>query len=154
MLVDRLRHRRPDAGRAGQVLGAGAQHALQPAEMPQQRAPARGTQAGDGFQHRGLAGPGALATILLAFAGVPVDSPKFFGQIAVILLVLAITLALMLVTGPVMLRGRLTSLLSAFNGSGVQPGTLYPPSPPQRAQAREVRAALDRVRRELAVLLP
>ncbi|HSA55295.1 MAG TPA: hypothetical protein VLE53_06300 [Gemmatimonadaceae bacterium] len=58
------------------------------------------------------------------------------------------------VAGPVMLRGRLTSLLSAFNGSGVQPGTLYPPSPPQRAQAREARAALDRVRRELAVLLP
>jgi hypothetical protein len=58
------------------------------------------------------------------------------------------------VAGPVAQRGRLMSLLSAFNGSGVQPGTLYPPTPPQRAQAREARAALDRVRRELAVILP
>jgi len=49
-----------------------------------------------------IAGPGALATILLAFAGVPVGSPLFFAQILVILIVLAITLALALVTGPVM----------------------------------------------------
>jgi multiple antibiotic resistance protein len=49
-----------------------------------------------------ISGPGALATILLAFAGVPVRSPQFFGQILVILLVLGITLALALVTGPVM----------------------------------------------------
>jgi multiple antibiotic resistance protein len=49
-----------------------------------------------------IAGPGALATILLAFAGVPVGSAQFFAQILVILLVLAITLALALVTGPVM----------------------------------------------------
>jgi multiple antibiotic resistance protein len=49
-----------------------------------------------------IAGPGALATILLAFAGVPVGSLQFFAQIGVIVLVLAITLALLLMTGPVM----------------------------------------------------
>jgi multiple antibiotic resistance protein len=49
-----------------------------------------------------IAGPGALATILLAFAGVPYGSPQFFAQVAVIFVVLGITLALMMVTGPVM----------------------------------------------------
>jgi multiple antibiotic resistance protein len=49
-----------------------------------------------------IAGPGALATILLAFAGVPLGSVQFFGQIGVIVVVLGITLALMLMTGPVM----------------------------------------------------
>jgi multiple antibiotic resistance protein len=49
-----------------------------------------------------IAGPGAIATILLAFAGVPPGSAQFFAQVGVIVLVLAITLALMLVTGPVM----------------------------------------------------
>jgi multiple antibiotic resistance protein len=49
-----------------------------------------------------IAGPGALATILLAFAGVPVGSVQFVGQIGVIVIVLGITLALMLTTGPVM----------------------------------------------------
>jgi multiple antibiotic resistance protein len=49
-----------------------------------------------------IAGPGALATILLAFAGVPVGSLQFFAQVGVIVLVLAITLALLLMTGPVM----------------------------------------------------
>ena len=49
-----------------------------------------------------IAGPGALATILLAFVGVPIGSLQFLAQIGVIVLVLAITLALMLVTGPVM----------------------------------------------------
>ena len=49
-----------------------------------------------------IAGPGALATILLAFAAVPFGSVQFFAQLAVIGVVLAITLALMLVTGPVM----------------------------------------------------
>jgi multiple antibiotic resistance protein len=49
-----------------------------------------------------IAGPGALATILLAFAGVPVGSLQFFAQLGVIVLVLAITLALLLMTGPVM----------------------------------------------------
>jgi multiple antibiotic resistance protein len=49
-----------------------------------------------------IAGPGALATILLAFAGVPFGSVQFFAQILVIFLVLGITLALMFMTGPVM----------------------------------------------------
>ena len=49
-----------------------------------------------------ISGPGALAVILLAFVGVPVASVQFLAQIVVILLVLAITLALMLMTGPVM----------------------------------------------------
>ena len=49
-----------------------------------------------------IAGPGALATILLAFVGVPMGSLQFLAQMGVIVLVLAITLALMLVTGPVM----------------------------------------------------
>jgi multiple antibiotic resistance protein len=49
-----------------------------------------------------IAGPGAIATILLAFAGVPPGSMQFFAQVGVIVLVLAITLALMLLTGPVM----------------------------------------------------
>lgn len=49
-----------------------------------------------------ISGPGALAVILLAFAGVPMASVQFVAQIGVILAVLAITLALMLMTGPVM----------------------------------------------------
>jgi multiple antibiotic resistance protein len=49
-----------------------------------------------------IAGPGALATILLAFAGVSFGSVQFLGQIGVIVLVLGITLCLMLLTGPVM----------------------------------------------------
>jgi multiple antibiotic resistance protein len=49
-----------------------------------------------------IAGPGALAVILLAFAGVPVASLQFVAQLVVITLVLGITLALMLATDPVM----------------------------------------------------
>jgi len=49
-----------------------------------------------------IAGPGALAVILLAFAGVPIVSVQFAAQVFVILLVLALTLLLMLATGPVM----------------------------------------------------
>lgn len=49
-----------------------------------------------------IAGPGAIATILLAFAGVTPGSLQFFAQVGVIVLVLAITLVLMLLTGPVM----------------------------------------------------
>ena len=49
-----------------------------------------------------IAGPGALATILLAFGGVPLGSTQFFAPIAVILVVLGINLGLMLMTGPVM----------------------------------------------------
>jgi multiple antibiotic resistance protein len=49
-----------------------------------------------------ISGPGALAVILLAFVGVPMASVQFVAQIGVILAVLAITLGLMLMTGPVM----------------------------------------------------
>ncbi len=49
-----------------------------------------------------IAGPGALATILLAFNGVPYGSAQFLAQLVVIVAVLALTLALMLATGPVM----------------------------------------------------
>jgi len=49
-----------------------------------------------------IAGPGAIATILLAFAAVPFGSVQFLAQLVVIGAVLALTLALMLVTGPVM----------------------------------------------------
>jgi multiple antibiotic resistance protein len=49
-----------------------------------------------------IAGPGALATILLAFAGVEPLSARFTAQLVVIVAVMALTLALMLVTGPVM----------------------------------------------------
>jgi hypothetical protein len=54
--------------------------------------------------------------------------------------------------GPAAMRGRITGLLSAFNGSGVQQGTLYPPTPPQRAQAAEIRTSLGRVKRDLQAL--
>ncbi|MGI9247268.1 MAG: MarC family protein [Steroidobacteraceae bacterium] len=49
-----------------------------------------------------IAGPGALATILLAFAGVPQGSLQFAAQLGVICAVLGLTLALMLMTGPIM----------------------------------------------------
>jgi len=49
-----------------------------------------------------IAGPGALATILLAFAGVRFGSLQFVAQIGVIVLVLAITLGLLLLTDPLM----------------------------------------------------
>jgi multiple antibiotic resistance protein len=49
-----------------------------------------------------IAGPGALATILLAFASIRFGSTQFLAQLVVIAVVLALTLALMLVTGPVM----------------------------------------------------
>ncbi len=49
-----------------------------------------------------IAGPGAIATILLAFSAVPFGSVQFFAQLALIGVVLALTLGLMLMTGPVM----------------------------------------------------
>lgn len=49
-----------------------------------------------------ISGPGALAVILLAFAGVPVASLQFAAQLGIIALVLGITLVLMLATDPVM----------------------------------------------------
>lgn len=49
-------------------------------------------------------------------------------------------------------QGRLLQLYNSFNGSGAQQGTLYPPTPPMRAAAREIRASIDRVKREVAVV--
>ncbi len=48
--------------------------------------------------------------------------------------------------------GRLNQLYNSFNGSGAQQGTLYPPTAPMRAQAREIRASIDRVKRDMAVV--
>lgn len=56
------------------------------------------------------------------------------------------------VEGPVAMQGRINQLSGAFNGSGAQQGSLYPPTPPMRAQAAEVRTSIERVRAELAVV--
>jgi hypothetical protein len=44
---------------------------------------------------------------------------------------------------------RLGGIASSYNGSGAQQGSLYPPTATHRAQLREVRAALDRLEKEL-----
>jgi photosystem II stability/assembly factor-like uncharacterized protein len=49
-------------------------------------------------------------------------------------------------------QGRIMQLYGSFNGSGAQQGSLYPPTPPMKAQARQIRAAIDRVKREMAVV--
>jgi multiple antibiotic resistance protein len=49
-----------------------------------------------------IAGPGVLATLLLAFADVPVPSMLFAGQVIAMLLVFLVTLAALLSTGPLM----------------------------------------------------
>ena len=49
-------------------------------------------------------------------------------------------------------QGRIMQLYGSFNGGGAQQGTLYPPTPPMKAQAADVRAAIDRVKRELGVV--
>jgi photosystem II stability/assembly factor-like uncharacterized protein len=56
------------------------------------------------------------------------------------------------VSGPVSMQGRINQLNGAFNGSGAQQGTFHPPTPPMKAQAQELRAAMDRVKAELAVV--
>lgn len=56
------------------------------------------------------------------------------------------------VAGPVAVQGRINQLSSAFNGSGAQQGSLYPPTPPMRDQAAEVRAAIDKFKAEFAVV--
>lgn len=48
--------------------------------------------------------------------------------------------------------GRINQLQGTFNGSGAQQGSLYPPTPPMRAQAREIRGSIDRLKREMAVV--
>jgi hypothetical protein len=49
-------------------------------------------------------------------------------------------------------QGRINQLYGSFNGSGAQQGSLYPPTPPMKAQARDIRGAIDRLKRELAVV--
>jgi hypothetical protein len=56
------------------------------------------------------------------------------------------------IAGPATMLGRINQLSSGFNGSGAQQGSLYPPTPPMRAQAREIRTSIDRVKAEFGVL--
>jgi hypothetical protein len=49
-------------------------------------------------------------------------------------------------------QGRIMQLYGHFNGSGAQQGSLYPPTAGMKAQAREIRGAIDRLKRELAVV--
>ena len=49
-------------------------------------------------------------------------------------------------------QGRIMQMYGSFNGSGAQQGSLYPPTAPMKAQAREIRAAIDRVKRDMAVV--
>jgi len=49
-------------------------------------------------------------------------------------------------------QGRINQLYGTFNGSGAQQGSLYPPTPPMKAQARDIRGAIDRLKREMAVV--
>ena len=49
-------------------------------------------------------------------------------------------------------QGRIMQLHGSFNGSGAQQGSLYPPTAAMKAQAREIRGAIDRLKRELAVV--
>jgi len=49
-------------------------------------------------------------------------------------------------------QGRITQMYGSFNGSGAQQGSLYPPTSPMKAAAREIRASIDRVKREMAVV--
>lgn len=56
------------------------------------------------------------------------------------------------VTGLGAAQARINQLYGSFNGSGAQQGSLYPPTAPMRAQAREIRASIDRVKREMAVV--
>lgn len=49
-------------------------------------------------------------------------------------------------------QGRINQLYGTFNGSGSQQGSLYPPTAGMKAQAREIRGAIDRLKREMAVV--
>ena len=48
--------------------------------------------------------------------------------------------------------GQINQLYGSFNGSGAQQGSLYPPTAPMRARAREIRTTVDRIKREAAVV--
>ena len=49
-------------------------------------------------------------------------------------------------------QGRINQLYGSFNGSGAQQGSLYPPTSSMKAAGRDIRAAIDRVKREMAVV--
>ena len=49
-------------------------------------------------------------------------------------------------------QGRIMQLYGSFNGSGAQQGSLYPPTAGMKAQVREIRGAIDRLKREMAVV--
>ena len=56
------------------------------------------------------------------------------------------------VTGLLPVQGQINQLYGTFNGSGAQQGSLYPPTTVMKARAREIRATVDRVKREVAVV--
>ena len=49
-------------------------------------------------------------------------------------------------------QGRINQLYGSFNGSGAQQGSLYPPTSAMKAAGRDIRASIDRVKREMAVV--
>jgi hypothetical protein len=49
-------------------------------------------------------------------------------------------------------QGRIMQMYGSFNGSGAQQGSLYPPTAGMKAQAREIRGAIDRLKREIGVV--
>jgi hypothetical protein len=49
-------------------------------------------------------------------------------------------------------QGRIQQMYGSFNGSGAQQGSLYPPTAAMKAQAREIRGAIDRLKREIGVV--
>ena len=49
-------------------------------------------------------------------------------------------------------QGRIMQLHGSFNGGGAQQGSLYPPTAPMKAQVREIRGVIDRLKREMAVV--
>ncbi len=54
------------------------------------------------------------------------------------------------VSGPATMLGRINQLSSAFNGSGAQQGTLYPPTPSMLTQAASIRSSIDKVKAQVA----
>ena len=49
-------------------------------------------------------------------------------------------------------QGRINQLYGSFNGGGAQQGSLYPPTASMKALARDVLGAVDRIKREMAVV--
>jgi hypothetical protein len=56
------------------------------------------------------------------------------------------------VTGLGPAQGQINQMYSSFNGSGAQQGSLYPPTAIMKARARDIRATVDRIRRDMAVV--